>query len=78
MMHPSGILTLWPAYLFLSCDLKSSTCERKGDYSFPRLPGNSYLLHRGLLNCLHGGDSHLVSNEDHNQEAGLQQPASGA
>lgn len=64
-----------PLILFLFCGLQSSAGERKGDHSFTRLPGNSYLLHRGLLNCLHGGDSHLVPNEDHDQEAGLQQPA---
>lgn len=49
---------------------------RKGDPSFPRLPGNSHLLHRGVvLHRLHGGDSHLVPDEEHDQKLGLQQPA---
>ena len=74
-MHQSSVLTLWPAYLFHPCDLQSSARQRKGDPSLPRLPGDSHLLHRGLLNCLHGGDSHRVPDEDHHQEAGLQQPA---
>lgn len=73
--HQARVLTLWPAYLFLPCGLHSSSCKRKGDYGFPRLPGDSHLLHRGLPNCLYGGDGHPVPNEDHDQEAGLQQPA---
>lgn len=73
--HQSSVLTLWPAYLFLPCDLRSSSRKREGDHSFPRLPGNSHLLHRGLLNRLYGGDRHCVPNEDHDQEARLQQPA---
>lgn len=76
--HQSSILILWLAYLFLPCDLHFSSCKRKGDHSFPRLPGDSHLLHRGLLNRLYGGDRHCVPNEDHDQEAGLQQPASCA
>ena len=73
--HQCGVLTLWPAYLFLPCDLRSSSCERKGGHPFPRLPGNSHLLHRGVLHRLHGGDGHPVPDEEHDQEAGLQQPA---
>lgn len=78
LIPQSRVLTLWPAYLFLPCDLQPSSRKRKGDYDFPRLLGDSHLLHRGLLNCLHGGDSHRVQNEDHDQEARLQQPAGRA
>lgn len=76
-MHRPRV-TLWPAYLFLPCGLHSSSCKRKGDYGFPRLPGDSHLLHRGLPDCVYGGDGHPVPNEDHDQEARLQQPASCA
>lgn len=74
-MHQSSVLTLWPAYLFLSCDLQSSSSKRKGDHSFPRVSGDSHLLHRGLLDRLYGGGGHRVPDEEHDQEAGLQQPA---
>lgn len=77
-MHPSGVLTLWPASLSHPCDLPSSARQREGDPSLPRLPGDSHLLHRGLLDRLHGGDRHRVPDEDHHQEAGLQQPAGRA
>lgn len=78
MCHQPRVLTLWPAYLFLPCGVHSSSCKREGDHGFPRLPGDSHLLHRGLPNCLYGGDGHLVPNEDHDQEARLRQPTSRA
>lgn len=63
------------AWLFPPKNFPSSSWKRKRIPDVSRLPGNSNLLHRGLLNCLHGADSHPVSHEEHHQEARLQQPA---
>lgn len=63
------------AWLFPPKNFQSSSWKRKRISDISRLPGNSNLLHRGLLNCLHGADSHPVSHEEHHQEARFQQPA---